>query len=325
MANVLSQDEVDSLLEGISDGKVKTEPEIPERDEELRVYDFLRQAGPVHLNLPSLGIINERFVGFLKTSLSNVTRSVIDVDVSDIDSVKFGEFCRSIPLPTSLNIFKIEPLRGFALLVLEGSLVFAFVDTLFGGKCESHVKLEGKSFTTIEVKMIDKIVKVILGDLEHAWSDVYKVKMVFTRSEVDPQFAGIATPNDMVIAIKLGVDLENASGVMTVCIPYSTIEPIREKLRHKFQGERLEVDQRWRRYIEEKIRELTINLSCTLGMAKITGRELLEMKIGDVIQMDQKISDQVILRVEGIPKFKGYPGSYNKKKAIKIKSKLSKG
>lgn len=325
MPNVLSQDEVDSLLGGISEGKVKTEPDVPEKDQELKTFDFTRQAGPMHQRLPTLGIINERFIGLLKASLSSATRSIIDVNISEIESIKFAEFTRSVPLPTSLNIFKIEPLRGFALLVLEGSLVFAFVDTFFGGKSVSHVRLEGKSFTTIEIKIVEKLVKIILGNLQHAWSDVHKVEMVFTRSEIDPQFAGIATPNDMVIAIRFSVDLENASGEMTVCIPYSTIEPIREKLRHRFHGETLEVDQAWTRHVEEKIKEMTIGLSCTLGTAKITGRELLEMKVNDVIQLDQKVSDPIIVSVEGIPKFKGYPGTSNKKKAIRIEERVSRG
>lgn len=324
MANVLSQDEVDSLLSGISEGKVKTETDIPEKDEGLKGYDFSRQTGPVHLRMPTLGIINERFIGFLKTSLSATTRSVTDVSILDFESVKFGEFTRSIPLPTSLNIFKMEPLRGFVLLILEGSLVFAFVDSFFGGKAASNIRLEGKSFTTIEIKIVDRIVRIILNDLQHAWSDVYKLKMVFARSEVDPQFAGIASPTEMVIVIRFNVELENSSGVMTICMPYSTLEPIRERLRYRFHGERLEVDETWGRYLEEKIKKMALNLTCTLGTIKISARELLEMKVDDVIQLEQKTSDPITLSVEGVPKFKGYPGTYSKKKAIRISERFSK-
>jgi len=323
MPNVLSQDEVDSLLDGISEGKVKTETTIPETDEGITGYDFSRQTGPIHVRMPTLGIINERFIGFLKTSLSGATRSAIDVNVSDFESVKFGEFTRSIPLPTSLNIFKMEPLRGFALLILEGSLIFAFVDTFFGGKAVSSIRLEGKSFTTIEAKIVDKIVKIILHDLQRAWSDAYELRIVFARSEVDPQFAGIASPAEMVVVIRFNIDLENTSGVMTVCIPYSTLEPIREKLSHRFHGEKQEVDERWKRHLEERIKKMTINLGCTLASTRITGRELLEMKVDDVIQLDQKISDPIIVNVEGVPKFKGYPGACNKKKAIRISERFS--
>ena len=324
MANVLSQEEVDSLLEGIDEGKVQTETALPESEEELEVYNFGAQVGPVHLRMPTLGIINERFIGFSRTSLFSATGLSLDVSISSIDSLKFGDFCRSIPIPASLNIFKMEPLRGFALLVLEGPMVFAFVDTLFGGRAVSHVKLEGKTFTTIEKKIIDKIVEMILGDLQEAWSDVYKLKMILTRSEMDPQFAAITTPDDMVIATKLTIDLQNVSGTMTICIPYSVLEPIRDKLKQRFQGERFEVDQKWTRYIRGKVKELTINLSCTLGRADITGRELLAMKVGDIIHLDQKMSDPVIVNVEGVPKFTGYPGICNKRKAIKIKERVNK-
>jgi flagellar motor switch protein FliM len=324
MANVLSQDEVDSLLGGIGEGKVKTEPEAPEKGEGLQGYDFNRQTGPVHLRMPTLGIINERFIGFLKSSLSATTRSVIDINILDFESVKFGEFTRSIPLPTSLNIFKMEPLRGFALLILEGSLVFSFVDTFFGGKAVSSIRLEGKSFTTIEVKIVDKIVKIILNDFQNAWSDVYNLKMVFARSEVDPQFAGIASPTEMVIQTRFNVELENSSGVMTICMPYSTLEPIREKLRFKFQGERLEIDETWREFLAEKIKKMTVGLNCTLGTTRVSGRELLEIKVDDVIQLDQKISDPINIGVEGVPKFKGYPGTCGKKKAIRINQRISK-
>ena len=324
MANVLSQEEVDSLLEGIDEGKVQTETALPESEEELEVYNFGAQVGPVHLRMPTLGIINERFIGFSRTSLFSATGLSLDVSISSIDSLKFGDFCRSIPIPASLNIFKMEPLRGFALLVLEGPMVFAFVDTLFGGRAVSHVKLEGKTFTTIEKKIIDKIVEMILGDLQEAWSDVYKLKMILTRSEMDPQFAAITTPDDMVIATKLMIDLQNVSGTMTICIPYSVLEPIRDKLKQRFQGERFEIDQKWTRYIRGKVKELTINLSCTLGRADITGRELLAMKAGDIIHLDQKMSDPVIVNVEGVPKFTGYPGICNKRKAIKIKERVNK-
>jgi flagellar motor switch protein FliM len=188
----------------------------------------------------------------------------------------------------------------------------------------SHVKLEGKTFTTIEKKIIGKLVEMILSDLQKAWSDVYKLKMVFTRSEIDPQFAAIVTPDDMVIATKLMIDLQNVSGTMTICIPYSVLEPIRDKLKQRFQDERLEVDQKWVRYIRGKVKELTINLSCALCKSGITGRELLAMKVGDVIQLDQKMDDPVIIRVEGVPKFIGHPGICNKRKAIKIKERFNK-
>ena len=324
MANVLSKDEVDSLLGGISEGKVKTEVDIPEREEVVKPYDFMGQEGSIHLRMPNLVIIDQRLVDFLRTSLSLITRSNVDVNISSTNAVKFGEFARSIPLPTSLNIFRMEPLRGFGLLVLEAPLIFTFVDTFFGGKPTGKVNLEGRSFTTIEIKIIDKIVKTILHDFEQAWSDIHKLKVVFTRSEMDPQFAAIVTPNDTVVVIRFVVDLADASGVMTFCIPYSTLEPIREKLRYRFHGEKLDLDETWRQYISTRINELTVDLICILGTTKITGRELLEMKVDDVIKLDQKMNDPLTVSIYGIPKFRGYPGTHSKNNALRISEKKKK-
>jgi flagellar motor switch protein FliM len=323
MANVLSQEEVDSLLEGVGEGRIKTETDIPGRGGEVKVYDFSRQDGPVHLRMPALGIINERFINFLRTSLSGATRLGAEVTVSSLESVTFNEFCRTIPLPASLNIFKAEPLRGFAILVLEGPLVFSFVDVLFGGNGAGQSKLEGRSFTTIEMRIMEKMVKMILSDFQHAWSDIYNLKMVFTRSEMDPKFATIVMPNDMVISIKFAIELENVSGFMTMCIPYSTIEPIRERLRYGFKSENLEVDRAWRTYIQEKIREMAVTLSCTLGTASLTGRQLLDVRVGDVIPLDQGVHEPIVISVEDTPKFKGFPGSRSKNKAVRISERVT--
>jgi len=322
MGNILSQDEVDSLLDGITEGKVETETDVSKGTPSVEVYDFSMPAGPVHLRLPALGIINERLVGLLRTNLQVASRSFIDVNLASTETVKFSDFFLSLPMPSSLNIFSNEPLRGFSLLVLEGPLVFSFVDSLFGGTGVSHVKLEGRLFTKIETKIVEKIVKIILNDFQKAWSDVYEINAVFIRSEMDPQFVGIGTPDDLVIVNKFEVQLENGNGFVTICIPYSSIKPIKEKLKNKFRSEKMNIDKSWKKYIQERIRETTVELSCTMGMAKINGAELLSMKVDDVIMLDQKLCNSVIINVENIPKFRGYPGACNKKKAVKIIDRL---
>ncbi len=322
MGNILSKDEVDSLLGGITEGKVETETDVSKESQAVEVYDFSMPAGPVHLRLPALGIINERLVGLLRTNLQVASRSVIDVNITSTETVKFSDFYLSLPMPSSLNIFSIEPLRGFSLIVLEGPMVFSFVDSLFGGKGVSHVKLEGRLFTKIETKIVEKIVKIILNDFKKAWSDVYEINAVFIRSEMDPQFVGIGTPDDLIIVNKFEVQLENGNGFITVCIPYSSIKPIKEKLKNKFRSEKMVIDQSWKKYIQERIKETTVELSCTMGMAKINGGDLLSMKVDDVIMLDQKSGNSVVVNVESIPKFKGYPGACNKKKAVKIIDRL---
>jgi flagellar motor switch protein FliM len=322
MGNILSQDEVDSLLDGITEGKVETETDVGEKSTTIEVYDFSMPAGPVHLRLPALRIINERLVGLLRTNLQVASRSVIDVNLVSTETVKFSEFYLSLPMPSSLNIFSIEPLRGFSLVVLEGPLVFSFVDSLFGGTGVSHVKLEGRLFTKIETKIVEKIVKIILDDFQKAWLDVCEINAEFVRSEMDPQFVGIGAPEDLVIVNKFEVQLENGNGLITISIPYSSIKPIEEKLKTKFKREKMRIDQSSKKYIQDRIKETMVELSCTMGMAKINGAELLSMKVDDVIMLDQKSGNIVTVNVENIAKFKGYPGACNKKKAVKIIHKI---
>ena len=322
MGNILSQDEVDSLLDGITEGKVETETDVGEKSTTVEVYDFSMPAGPVHLRLPALRIINERLVGLLRTNLQVASRSVIDVNLVSTETVKFSEFYLSLPMPSSLNIFSIEPLRGFSLVVLEGPLVFSFVDSLFGGTGVSHVKLEGRLFTKIETKIVEKIVKIILDDFQKAWLDVCEINAEFVRSEMDPQFVGIGAPEDLVIVNKFEVQLENGNGLITISIPYSSIKPIEEKLKTKFKREKMRIDQSSKKYIQDRIKETMVELSCTMGMAKINGAELLSMKVDDVIMLDQKSGNIVTVNVENIAKFKGYPGACNKKKAVKIIHKI---
>lgn len=318
MGNILSQDEVDSLLDGITEGKVETETGTSEEAKSVEVYDFSKPAGPVHLRLPALGIINERLSGLLRTDLQAASRSVIDVNISSTETVRFSDFCLSLPMPSSLNIFGIKPLRGYSMIVLEGSLVFSFVDSLFGGKGVSHVKLEGRRFTTIETRIVEKVVNIILSDFQKAWSDVHPIEAVFVRSEMDPQFVGIGAPDDQVIVNKYEVQLENGNGIITICIPYSSIKPITEKLKNKFRREKMEIDSTWKKYFRQKILETTVELSCNMGKATINGGELLNMKVDDVILLDPKMGNIVTVNVEYLPKFRGYPGACNKKKAVKI-------
>jgi flagellar motor switch protein FliM len=322
MEKILSKDEVDSLLEGISGGKVETKVPSGPGGEQLKAYDFTEQVGVVRFNMAVVQTINERFAGLLKRSLSNVTRAGLDVTVSKVESIRFGECLDSIDVPTSLNIFRMEPLKGFGLLIIEGSLVFAFVDTLFGGKVKKHVKPEVRAFTNIETKVIEKIVKIVLGDLEKVWSQFYKVRAVYSRSENDPRFARMAEPGDLFIITRFEINFETGTGEMRLCIPHSLIEPIQENLKSGNQGKGYEVDQNWRKYIQDKLMEMTVNVSCSFARLKMSGRELIGLKVNDVVELDRTVGEPVIICVEGIPKFNGRAGSYNKRQAVKIEEQL---
>ena len=324
MHQILTKEEVESLLGGIETGEVKTETDALGRAKASEIYDFNRQKAPLHLGVPALGIINERFVALLKASLTTATGATVEVEVKSMDSKKYKEFSQALMIPTYLNIFRMKPLKGSAMMVLETPLVFSFVDTLLGGTGVSEVKVEGRKFTSIETKIMGKIANIILTDLERAWSDFHKIQLSLTRTETDSKFAAIVAPNETMIVVDFKVAIENESGLLTLCLPYFTIEPIKDKLKHVFQEEKTEVDQTQRKSIEARIRELDVNLSCTLGKTTMSGKDLLELKVDDVITLDQRIGDSIVVLVEGVGKFKGYPGCCNNKQAVRITERFDK-
>lgn len=318
MANILDQNEVDALLRGVVKGEVETESDVPSGESSTSSYDLTNQDRIIRGRMPTLEIINERFVRLFRVSLSSVLRKTVDVSVVSTEMIKFGEFIKSLPLPTSLNIFKMDPLRGFAVIVVESKLVFAIIDTLFGGTGERHAKVEGRDFSIIEQSFIKKIVDSSLSDLQKAWKAVYEVDIQYVRTEINPQFAAIVPPSEVVIFISIEVELEHASGLINICLPYSTVEPIRHKLNAGFQSDQMEVDKNWISRFRRQIDDIAVNMTVELGRTNITGKDLMKLKLDDVIQLDNSVYDGVVIDVEGLPKFKGQPGISKGNNGVKI-------
>jgi flagellar motor switch protein FliM len=317
MSKILNQDEVDALLRGISGGEIETEEEVAADTKGFVAFDLANQDRIIRGRMPVLEIINDRFSRLCTSALANTMRKRVDVNPISIDMSKFGDFMRSLPVPTSINIFKIDPLRGNALLVVDTRLVFSLVENFFGG-AGSQPKIEGRDFTPIEQSIIVKVVKIILANLEDAWRPVHEVSIELLRSEINPQFATIVPPSDVVVVISFEVELENALGSMVLALPYATIEPIRSKLYAAFQTERLEIDHAWISRFRDRLMETPVDLNVTFGTTQITGRQLLDMKVGDILMLDQDEDDMLSGRIHGILKFFGLPGFVKGNKAFKI-------
>ncbi len=317
MSKILNQDEVDALLRGISGGEIETEDETTAPEDGVVTFDLANQDRIIRGRMPVLEIINDRFSRLATSALANTMRKRVDVNPISIDMSKFGDFMRSLPVPTSINIFKIEPLRGNALLVVDTRLVFSLVENFFGG-ADSQPKIEGRDFTPIEQSIITKVVKIILANLEDAWRPVHEVSVELIRSEINPQFATIVPPSDVVVVISFEVELETALGSLVLALPYATIEPIRSKLYAAFQTERLEVDHAWISRFRDRLKETPINVTVTLGSTQITGRQLLDMRVGDILLLDQDEDDLFMAYVQGVLKFQGLPGFVKGNKAFKV-------
>ena len=324
MAEILSQDEVNALLRGISSGAIESE----KKEENLggiKPYDLTSQDRIVRGRMPTLEIINERFARLLRNDLTSTLRKVAEITSTSVDMQKFGEFLKNIPLPTSLTIFKMPPLRGYAIFVLDSRLVYNLIDIFFGGTTDLHVKIEGRDFSPIENKLIKKITDMAFNSLKTAWMPVSPIDIEFQRSEINPQFATIVTPTEVVIISRFEVDIEGAVSKFMICIPYSMIEPIKEKLYSGFQSEQLEVDHRWIERFKERLKESELNIRIDLGKTSISSRDFLKIKKGDVIVLDKRIEDPLVIDIENLPKFIAYPGKLNNNLAVKIISDIPLG
>ncbi|MEA2107853.1 MAG: flagellar motor switch protein FliM [Pseudomonadota bacterium] len=321
MSQVLTQDEIDSLLQGVNEGEIETETDISVTDEDVHQYDLTSQERIIRGKMPTLEIINQRFSRNFRASLSAMLHRVIDVTPLVTDMMKFGEFLKTIPVPASIHLFKMEPLRGMALMVVESKLVFSLIDMFFGGSGRDTVKIEGRDFTSIEERIIKKVVEAALVCMEEAWNPIHDLEFSFVRSEINPQFVTIVPPSDVVILSTYNLEMEEFSGAITVCIPYSLVEPMRNKLYAGFQSERLEVDVTWLQRLIDRLLMVDVELAAVLGTTMVTPRQLLELKVGDTMTLQQDATEPMRLKLEQIDKFRGTAGLSKGSKAVKITKK----
>ena len=320
MSQVLSQSEVDALLSAVSDNRV----DGPEEggDDSLKSgvvqYDLANQDRIIRGRMPTLDIIHDRFIRLFRVTLSNSLRKMANLSVNSTGPLKFSEFMNSLPLPSCLNILRLDPLRGAAVMVIESKLLYALVDSFFGGNDVPYTKIEGKDFTQIEIKIARRVVLSAIDDLEKAWEPVYPLKIGYNRTEINPQFVAVVPPSDVVIATTFDVELEKVSGTIKIVIPYATLEPIKSKLSVGFQSEQLEVDFIWINRIKEQIMGTSANMLIKLGEADIHMRDLVNLEPGDIIQLDTDATLPLDVLVEGVPKFKGIPGTLKGNRAIRI-------
>jgi len=318
MSHILTQEEVDALLRGISGGEIETDVAVSFDPNDAIPYDLTSQDRIIRGRMPTLEMVNEKFARIFRATLSSVLRRVASVSAISVDMIKFGEFLKTLPVPTSLHLFRMDPLRGNALCVVEAKVIFMLVDIIFGGTGKDFFKIEGREFTAIESSVIRKVVISALEDLEKAWRSLLDVRILYQRSEINPQFVQIVAPTDVVVVIQFEIEVEYSSGIMTLCLPYAMLEPVREKLQAGFQSEQLELDRAWIDRLRKNLVGSRANVAVELGATEISGRDVVNMKPGDVIPLDQYASDAVTVYVEGIAKYRGYPGMYKGNQAVRI-------
>lgn len=314
--DLLSQDEIDALLHGVSDGDIETESDEGFESGAVRQYDFTSEDRIVRGRMPTLEMINERFSRHFRISLFNMLRRSAEISVGGVEMMKFAEYVHTLFVPTSLNMVKVRPLRGTGLVVLDPKLVFIVVDNYFGGDGRYHAKIEGREFTPTEQRVIQMLLNLAFNDLHEAWAPVMTVDFEFMNSEVNPQFANIVSPTEVVVTSKFHIELEGGGGDLHITMPYSMLEPIREILDAGIQSDRTDTDDRWITALREEVRGAEVELESTLSSVQLSLRDIVNMKPGDVIPID--MPEQVTLRAEHVPVFRGTLGVSNENLAIKI-------
>jgi flagellar motor switch protein FliM len=314
-SDLLSQDEIDALLHGVDSGAVETETDDAEPGS-ARSYDFASQDRIVRGRLPTLEMINERFARYFRTSLFNMLRRTADISVSGVQMLKFSEFVHSLFVPTSLSLLRVAPLRGRGLCVIDPKLVFSVVDNFFGGTGRFHTKIEGRDFTPTEVRVIQMLLSLAFADFQEAWKPVLDVEFSYVGHEVNPQFANIVSPSEVVVVATFHVDLETGGGDIYLCLPYAMVEPIRDLLDAGVQSDRGERDERWEMAMREEVMGASVEISSVLGEATLPLRALAGLQVGDIIPLDVK--DTVDVCAENLPIFRGTLGVHNNSYAIKI-------
>ena len=317
--NFLSQEEVDALLKGVNGDQ--DDAAAPEETSGVRTYNLATQERIVRGRMPTLEIINERFARLLRVGLFNFLRRSAEVSVGSVRVSKYSEFLRNLVVPTNLNLVHMKPLRGTALMVFDPGLVFLLVDNLFGGDGRFHTRVEGRDFTQTEQRIILRILDIVFEAYTKSWEPVFPVEFEYIRSEMNTQFANIATPNEVVVSSTFTVELGSVSGQIHFCMPYSMIEPIRDALTSSLQGEALEIDKRWIRLMTQQIQVAEVELVATLGNGRATFDEILNMKVGDIIPLT--VSEQIQATVDGVPVMDCTYGVLNGQYALKVEKLIA--
>jgi len=318
-SDFLSQEEVDALLRGVN-GETD-EPNIEEAEQgSVRAYNMATQERIVRGRMPTMELINERFARYLRIGLFNYMHRNVEVSVEPIKVQKYAEFVRNLVVPTNLNLVIAKPLRGTGLIVFNPKLVFTIIDNMFGGSGRFQTRVEGRDFTPTEQRIIHGLLNVVFTEYAKSWAPVFSIELEYVRSEMNSQFANIATPSEIVIATGFTLEMGDVQSDMHICFPYSMLEPIRDLLYSTMQSDHLTQDKRWVTMLSQELQGAQVELICNLGTANATLRDVVNMRAGDVIPLN--VPEFLEGLVDGVPVLECHSGTHNRQYAIMVKKMI---
>lgn len=311
----LSQDEVDALLKGVT-GETDEPEESEGGDASIRSYNLGTQERIVRGRMPTLELVNERFARYLRIGMFNYMHRNAEISVGPIRVQKYSEFIRNLVVPTNLNLVIAKPLRGTALFVFDPNLVFLVVDNMFGGDGRFHTRVEGRDFTATEQRIIQGLLNVVFTEYSKSWKPVHEITFEYIRSEMNSQFANIATPSEIVVSTTFTLEFGGATADMHICFPYSMLEPIRDLLYSTMQSDQLSTDKRWIGTLRKQLQSAEVEIVAQLGSGRISLREILKLKAGDVIPLS--IPSKIEVQVDNVPLMECTYGQQNGQYALKV-------
>ncbi|MEO6800609.1 MAG: flagellar motor switch protein FliM [Rhodanobacter sp.] len=316
MSDLLSQDEIDALMDGVTGGAVPTGNDEPLPSDAVIPFDFTQQDRIVRGRLPTLEMVNDRFARFFRTALFNVLRKTCEVSVLGVRMVKFAEYVHGLTLPSNINLVRLKPLRGTALVVFEPRLVFTVIDNFFGGDGRFHARIEGRDFTATESRVIQIILNEMFGAMTEAWAPVLGLQFEYLSSEINPQFANIVSPTETVVVCRFQVELDGGGGEVNLTMPYAMVEPIRTLLDAGVQSDRMDRDNRFAELLQEEVLDAEVDVSSMLLETRLSLGEFLHLRPGDVIPV--QLPEMAVVYAEDVPVFRGRFGQSNGRNAVRF-------
>ncbi|QAS50990.1 flagellar motor switch protein FliM [Halobacillus litoralis] len=317
---VLSQNEIDSLLSALSTGEMNAEElRNEEKEKKVRVYDFKRALRFSKDQIRSLSRIHENFSRLLTTYFSAQLRTYVNIEVASVDQLPYEEFIRSIPTMTILNIFSVPPLEGRILMETNPNIAYAMMDRVLGGKGSSVNKVD--NLTEIETTIMSHLFERSLENYQEAWGSIVDIDPMLEEFEVNPQFLQMVSPNETVVVVSLNTTIGETSGMINICIPHVVLEPIIPKLSVHYWMQKEQPKDRDPEEIEALSRTLKgaeLDMRAILGEADMSIQQFLEMKEEDVIRLDQAIDQPMRLKVDDEEKFYIQPGKSKNKLAVQV-------
>ncbi len=315
MSDLLSQDEVDSLFE--EDGPLQAGNE---GGSGVRAYDLGNEGRIARGRMPTLELVNERFARNFRASLQRYLRRPPEITVGEVSSLKYKSFLNDLPQPTQLNLVTLKSLQGLALFAFDATLISSAVEMLFGGDGKVPAPVEGREFSSIEFRIIRKLLDLALADYSAAWAPVHAMVLEFSRAESMPQFATIAAPNDMVVATGFQIEVGHAHGILHICLPQLALEPIRESLFTTSQNESRVADYEWAQALSKQLQSAEVELVATLASRTATLRQVMGMREGDVMPI--QIKELIVAQVDSVPLANCRPGTSNGHYALNVEQVL---